>query len=114
TPRMQYTGASFVQPVMHFFEPALGPTRSGALPSGLFPARSRVETRILDPARERGFAPLFAAVDWLARRLRWLPGGSGARFVLSLGLPATPPPPYPPPSPSSSGSSGSRCSSRSA
>jgi hypothetical protein len=86
TPRMQYTGASFVQPVTQFFEPALGPTRSGAPPSGLFPAPSRVESRIQDPARERGFAPLFAAVDWLARRLRWLQSGSAHLYVLYVVL----------------------------
>lgn len=86
TSRMQYTGASFVQPVTQFFEPALGPTRSGLPPSGLFPPASRVQSRIQDPARERGFAPLFAAVDALAQRLRWLQSGSAHLYVLYLVL----------------------------
>lgn len=86
TSRMQYTGASFVQPVTQFFEPVLGPTRAGTPPTGLFPPPSRLESRALDPARERGFAPLFAAVDSLARRLRWLQSGSTHLYVLYVVL----------------------------
>jgi hydrogenase-4 component B len=86
SPRMQYTGSSFVEPLTRLLDAALGPTRSGTLPSTLFPLPSRLESRAPDPAREWGFAPLFGAVDSLARRLRWLQGGSAHLYVLYVVL----------------------------
>jgi formate hydrogenlyase subunit 3/multisubunit Na+/H+ antiporter MnhD subunit len=86
TPRMQYTGASFVQPVTEFFAAAFGASRSGTEPVGLFPAPSRLETRAPDPVRERLFDPLFTTVERLARQLRALEGGSVHRCVLYLVL----------------------------
>jgi hydrogenase-4 component B len=86
SPRMQYTGSSFVEPLTRLLDAALGPTRGGTLPSALFPRASRLESRAPDPAREWGFAPLFAGVDALARRLRWLQGGSAHLYVLYVVL----------------------------
>jgi formate hydrogenlyase subunit 3/multisubunit Na+/H+ antiporter MnhD subunit len=86
TSRMQYTGASFVQPITQFFEATLGPTRAGTLPQALFPTPARLEGRVSDPANERLFVPLFAAVDALARRSRWLQSGSTHLYVLYVVL----------------------------
>ena len=86
TTRMQYSGASFVQPITEFFGAAMGSTRAGALPDALFPAPARLESRVSDPARERLFAPLFAAIDALARRSRWLQSGSAHLYVLYVVL----------------------------
>lgn len=86
TSRMQYTGASLVQPIIRQFETLLGPTRIEAPPVGPFAAPARLDQRAPDPIGERGFAPLFAAVDSLALRLRWLQSGSTHRYVLFLVL----------------------------
>ena len=86
TSRMQYSGASFVQPITQQFEAALGTSRLEELPIGLFPGPARLESRAPDPAVERLFGPLFAAADWLALQLRWLQSGSVHSYVLYIVL----------------------------
>jgi NADH:ubiquinone oxidoreductase subunit 5 (subunit L)/multisubunit Na+/H+ antiporter MnhA subunit len=84
--RMQYSGASFVQPITRQFEALLGASRVEEPPVGLFPGTARLESRAPDPVSERVFGPLFAAADRFALGLRWLQSGSVHRYVLYIVL----------------------------
>jgi hypothetical protein len=86
TSRMQYSGASFVQPITQQFESLLGVSRQEESPGGLLPRHAGPESPARDPAEERLFRPLFAALDRLAGELRWLQSGSVHSYVLYVVL----------------------------
>lgn len=64
--RMQYTAASFTQPLTDFLHACLGVRNKGPAVSGYFPKAGGFAIRTPDPARQWLFAPLFRFV---ARRL---------------------------------------------
>jgi hydrogenase-4 component B len=85
TPRMQYTAASFSQPLVELFSHALGPRRRELPPTGPFPDRARFEHEQPD-LFERGFVPIFRAIAWASDRMRWLQHGSTHLYVLYVVL----------------------------
>jgi NADH:ubiquinone oxidoreductase subunit 5 (subunit L)/multisubunit Na+/H+ antiporter MnhA subunit len=86
TARMQYTGSSFVQPVIDLFNLFLQPTTHVEAPEGFFPTRASLATRADDTAYERVFAPLFAFVNSLFSRMRWVQEGRVHVYVLYVAL----------------------------
>jgi hydrogenase-4 component B len=75
TPRMQYTSASFAQPLLAPFASVLQVHVQSEGPAGFFPERARYEERLGDMAGERMLVP---ASQWVVRmfsRLRILQHG---------------------------------------
>jgi NADH:ubiquinone oxidoreductase subunit 5 (subunit L)/multisubunit Na+/H+ antiporter MnhA subunit len=82
TARMQYTGASFVQPLTDMAAPLLRTRVDAEVPAGLHPAPVKLSTDTPDPFTRFLFAPLFRAAGWLSDRLRWLQQGRTHFYVL--------------------------------
>lgn len=70
-PRMQYTGASFVQPLTREAQSILRVQRQRQEPVGIFPAAAQQTTVVPDVARRAFFDPLFrlvgAGLGWFRR-----------------------------------------------
>jgi formate hydrogenlyase subunit 3/multisubunit Na+/H+ antiporter MnhD subunit len=74
TPSMQYTSASFAEPVTRVLQPVLrseaGAHREGPALLALWPQRVRWTSRTVDRVLASVYQPLFAAVGWAGARLR--------------------------------------------
>jgi formate hydrogenlyase subunit 3/multisubunit Na+/H+ antiporter MnhD subunit len=86
SPRMQYTAASFAQPLTDLFGVILRTRRHCAPPAGLFPSGGSLETETPDAARETLFRPAFTSVAWALSKLRWLQTGNAHLYVLYIAL----------------------------
>jgi hydrogenase-4 component B len=86
TARMQYTGSSFVQPVVDLFKLFLQPAATVEPPEGFFPTSASLATRTDDTARERVFAPVFVFVNSLFSHMRWVQEGRVHIYVLYVAL----------------------------
>ena len=67
--RMQYTAASFAQPLLDFFEPIVRLRQLLTPPRGLFPAPGKFATEANDPIMHSGYGRLF---HWSGRIFSWL------------------------------------------
>jgi len=83
---MQYTAASFAQPLTDLFHDVLRPRRHAKLPAGFFPANASWETHPEDMAREQVYRPLFALVERAAVQLRRLQEGRVQVYLLYMAL----------------------------
>ncbi|MBI5836001.1 MAG: oxidoreductase [Candidatus Eisenbacteria bacterium] len=71
-PRMQYSGSSFVQPLLELFRDVV-PRRVSREPvEGLFPGRASLTSHPVDPAEHRLFRPAFTSLPELLARFRWM------------------------------------------
>jgi formate hydrogenlyase subunit 3/multisubunit Na+/H+ antiporter MnhD subunit len=86
SPRMQYTAASFAQPLTALFAPLLQSRRRVVPPVGLFPRESAFSIDTPDVCTEQFYAPLFAAIGRGLAALRWLQHGQVQLYVLYIGL----------------------------
>lgn len=86
TPRMQYTAASFAQPLTELFQDVLRPRRNVELPSGFFPVSASWETHPEDMAREQVYRPMFALVERISARIRKLQEGRVQFYLLYMAL----------------------------
>jgi formate hydrogenlyase subunit 3/multisubunit Na+/H+ antiporter MnhD subunit len=86
TARMQYTGASFSQPLCDLFHALLLSRKRVEPPSGLFPQTARFETETPDAAEARVFRPVFSAVARALARLQTIQHGNVHLYVLSIVL----------------------------
>ncbi len=84
--RMQYTAASFAQPITDSFRPLLGGHRHVERPSGVFPRPGGLHTMPADPFVQRLFSPVFSAVAWAASRLRWLQQATIQVYILYIAV----------------------------
>jgi hypothetical protein len=84
--RMQYTGASFAQPLVDLFRPLLRTRETDPAPSGLFPRPARFAVRTDDACTEIVYRPLFTGVARGLGRLRWLQHGRVHLYVLYISL----------------------------
>lgn len=75
TARMQYTAASFAEPVLAPFGSVLHRTVHAELPSGYFPAAARYHEHVADMAGERILVPAVRRVVGLLGRVRVLQAG---------------------------------------
>ncbi len=86
SPRMQYTGSSFVQPLTDLAATFLRARRTIQPPTGIFPAESALATETPDVCREGIYRPLFSGVQWSVSKLRWLQHGNVQLYVLYIAL----------------------------
>jgi hypothetical protein len=86
TPRMQYTASSFAEPIVNLFQTVLRPHVDLRRPEGLFPPSAGIQTHTSDLFTDRLHRPVFAAVTWVAQRLRWLQQGRIQMYVLYIAI----------------------------
>ncbi|HXJ33821.1 MAG TPA: proton-conducting transporter membrane subunit [Candidatus Eisenbacteria bacterium] len=86
SPRMQYTGSSFSQPLTTVFARVLRVESGGAAPKGFFPARASFASATPDVAREGLYRPVFGGVRRALGSLRWLQHGEVQLYVLYVAL----------------------------
>jgi len=82
TGRMQYSAASFAQPLVRVFSFALLPEEHGPAGVALFPPPSAFHGEVVDAALDRVVLPFAHAFTRLAGRLRVLQQGSVQQYLL--------------------------------
>ncbi len=86
TPRMQYTASSFASPLLILFHLFLRSRIVLHPPTGLFPKNAGFESETPDLFGQYVFGPLFAAVAWVASKLRRFQHGRIQLYVLYIAL----------------------------
>jgi hydrogenase-4 component B len=81
SPRMQYTGSSFAQPLTELFAPLLRGRSSVEPPAGCFPAGASLETVTPDLVSRRVYEPLFDRLSATLASLRWFQQGHTRLYV---------------------------------
>jgi hydrogenase-4 component B len=84
TERMQYSGASFAEPLLRLFSSLLRPTAQLVLPNGLFPTYAKRHNDANEPFVDHGYRPIFQAFAWVAAHLRWVQRGHIQMYVLYI------------------------------
>ncbi len=82
--RMQYSAASFSQPLTTLARGLLWARERVVGPQGYFPRIASFESKTPDLWTERLYGPLLRAVDWSGARLRWLQQGRLAIYLLYI------------------------------
>lgn len=86
TPRMQYTGSSFAQPILEIFAPVLGTRISSLKPTGIFPSEASHATATPDSFRDRVLVPIADEVGRRLRQFRRIQEGRVQIYVLYIAL----------------------------
>jgi NADH:ubiquinone oxidoreductase subunit 5 (subunit L)/multisubunit Na+/H+ antiporter MnhA subunit len=84
--RMQYTGASFSQPLTSLFASLLGTQYESVPPEGLFPTSASFASHTPDRLRESFYGPVFGAFGRALARFRWLQHGQVQLYVLYIAV----------------------------
>ncbi len=85
SPRMQYTGSSFVRPLSALFQPLLAVRQEYTAPEGVFPKRtSHLTTHARDLFRSFFYDPLFRLISRTAGRFLWLQHGNIHLYILYI------------------------------
>lgn len=86
SPRMQYSGSSFSQPILHLLQ-GLIPLRTEVQPpQGIFPGAALFQTQTRDFFYAYLFRPLFVGIFWSLAKLRWLQHGRLQLYVLYIAI----------------------------
>ncbi len=86
TPRMEYTGTAFVQPLTDLFSGFLRPKKKIHSPEGLFPEHAEISVAAEDAAERSVWRPLFSVTGKLADRFHHLQSGSLHLYILIIVL----------------------------
>jgi len=81
---MQYTAASYSQPLTALSVGAILFRRSIEKPAGYFPISGSYRLEVIDFIEHRIWHPCFEAVEWLLLRFRWLQTGSIHLYILYI------------------------------
>ena len=84
TPRIQYSAASFVEPLTRLFAPIVGLTRRHAQSGEIFPSRLRCELHLSGGLLRGVFAPFFAGVRQGCDSLKVLQHGHIHIYILYI------------------------------
>ncbi|MEW6411235.1 MAG: proton-conducting transporter membrane subunit [Candidatus Zixiibacteriota bacterium] len=84
TARMQYTAASFVQPITTLFYRVLRTRRHLKTPEGPFPTTAAVETHTPDTFQEWLFRPILTGTERVLSVFRWLQHGNVHIYVMYI------------------------------
>jgi formate hydrogenlyase subunit 3/multisubunit Na+/H+ antiporter MnhD subunit len=85
-PRMQYTGSSFAEPLVHLFGLCLLRRRAVEAPQGHFPNAASFASEPADACGDGLYRPVFRGLGWAVARLRWLQHGRLQLYVLYIAL----------------------------
>ncbi|MFH1076397.1 MAG: proton-conducting transporter membrane subunit [Pseudomonadota bacterium] len=86
TPRMQYTGSSFVDPIVRMFEMPLGTRRDVQNPVGFFPQTARLMTHTPDLFIFRFYDPVIRIIRIAASKLHCLQHGRIQFYILYIAM----------------------------
>lgn len=86
TPRMQYTSASFAEPITTFFAPVLQPHTALEAPEGLFPRPGAFEVHTPDLSLDKGYRPLARLLSRWISKLQWVQQGRVHIYVLYIAV----------------------------
>ena len=86
SPRMQYTAASFAQPLTDLFRLLLQSRHHLVPPVGLFPRQASLTVDTPDVCEARFYTPVFTAIGRGLSALRWLQHGQVHLYVLYIAL----------------------------
>jgi formate hydrogenlyase subunit 3/multisubunit Na+/H+ antiporter MnhD subunit len=86
TPHMQYTAASFAQPLTSVFRIFLQPRARLSAIRGLFPQSASLTTEVSDPSQTWIYQPLFAGIGRGLSSFRWMQHGHVHLYVLYIAL----------------------------
>ena len=75
TPRMQYTGSSYVASILEFFRPAAPLEETHPPVTGLFPDQTHYRSRVHDIVEKNMNRAIVNPILWLFDRLRWIQHG---------------------------------------
>ncbi len=84
TPRMQYTAASFAQPLVEMFAFVLRPRHHGHPVEGYFPAAAGHHGEVPDAFNKAFYDPFFRSLGRLARRVRSFQHGEIQLYLLYI------------------------------
>lgn len=84
TSRMQYTAASFAQPLLDIFRNVLGYRVQGSKPKGYFPGEGKVSSRVTEAAEDLVFRPSFELIKSLSAKLKIIQYGYTQLYLLYI------------------------------
>jgi NADH:ubiquinone oxidoreductase subunit 5 (subunit L)/multisubunit Na+/H+ antiporter MnhA subunit len=84
SPRMQYSGTSYSQPVVNFFSLILQGRKIGGGPDGFFPRAASQSTLIPDLYLEKIYRPFFLWIESRLARWRWIQHGRIQAYILYI------------------------------
>jgi formate hydrogenlyase subunit 3/multisubunit Na+/H+ antiporter MnhD subunit len=84
TPRMQYTGSSFAQPLTDLFHALLRTKTARAPLTEYFPQDGSLATHTPDLCQDSLFKPLLLSISWGLSKLRWLQQGYLQIYLLYI------------------------------
>ncbi len=84
SPRMQYTGSSFAQPLVRFFKTILRSRRDFKPPEGYFPKETHFSTETPDVFLEKFYGPVFLNFDRYISGWRWIQHGNLQLYILYI------------------------------
>jgi formate hydrogenlyase subunit 3/multisubunit Na+/H+ antiporter MnhD subunit len=84
SPKMQYTGSSFAQPITDFFNFILRADKKAELPSDTFPKKISMHTESNDIFMRYIYEPLSAKIYSLIMKLRWIQHGRLQVYILYI------------------------------
>lgn len=86
SPRIQYTGSSFTEPVVTLFEMFIRSKKTVHSPGGLFPQSASMKSQTPDIFTEHAYRPGFVWVGKKLSKLWWLQQGRVQLYVLYIAL----------------------------
>jgi hydrogenase-4 component B len=84
SPRMQYTSASFAEPLIRVFRQVIQPRQRLLPPTGYFPGYAAFSSDTPDMFGERTYRPAWHMILSLDTRLRWLQQGRLHLYLLYI------------------------------
>lgn len=82
--RMQYTGSSYVQPIVNFFKGVLRTKKDEIRNREYFPDEASFKTETVDLFSKTIFYPIFKLIHFLSEKLTWLQHGKLQFYILYI------------------------------
>jgi hydrogenase-4 component B len=80
--RMQYTAASFAQPLMYIFRNLLGYKTRGTTVEGYFPVENEAASQVIESSETYLFKPLFRFIEFFSEKLKCIQYGYTQLYLL--------------------------------
>ena len=84
TSRMQYTAASFAEPILQIFRNVLGFDVKGSKPKGYFPKEEKISSHVLEASEDLIFRPIFQGIEFLTAKLKIIQYGYTQLYLLYI------------------------------
>jgi len=81
---MQYTAASFAEPILQIFRNILGYDVKGNKPMGYFPKVKEVSSHVIEASEDLLFRPIFQFIKFLSAKLKIIQYGYTQLYLLYI------------------------------